>query len=415
MSDKIVLAYSGGLDTSVAIAWLKESYGYEVIALTADVGEGKDLQAIRNKALAVGAQKAYVVDAKERFANEFVLPALYANALYEGAYPLSSALSRPLIARLLTEVAVREQAQAVAHGCTGKGNDQVRFDVSVGALRPELKIVAPVREWAMSREEEIGYAETHGIPVPVTKADPFSVDVNLWGRSCEAGVLEDPWLEPPPQAYAWTADLAETPDQPTYVTITFEAGRPVALDGESLPLWQLIQKLNALAGTHGIGRIDHIENRLVGIKSREVYEAPAAVTLIAAHQALEAMTLPRELAHAKPAIEYQFANAAYEGLWYSPLMEAIMAYLQATQRSVWGEVRMKLFKGQAVVVGRRSQRSLYDYHLATYSPESAFDQSAAEGFIQLWGMPTRVYARQNSDQSSEGVCVAVTTGAAEES
>ncbi|HEY8415606.1 MAG TPA: argininosuccinate synthase [Thermaerobacter sp.] len=392
MAEKIVLAYSGGLDTSVAIPWLKENYGYDVIALSADVGEGKDLEFIRKKALLAGAVESVVVDARERFAREFVLPALQANALYEGRYPLSSALSRPLIAQLLVETARQYGATAVAHGCTGKGNDQVRFDVSVAALAPDLKVVAPVREWAWSREEEIAYARQHGIPVPVTEENPFSIDANLWGRSCEAGVLEDPWAEPPEEAYAMTVPPERAPAEPEYVTIGFEAGVPVTLNGEPLGLVELIERLNEIAGRHGVGRIDLIEDRLVGIKSREVYEAPAAVVLIEAHRALEALCLPREVLHFKPVVEQQVAQVIYNGLWFSPFKRALDAFIRETQQAVTGEVRVKLYRGTATVVGRRSPYSLYSHELATYSPGDRFDHKAAVGFIHLWGLPTRVHA-----------------------
>ncbi len=393
--EKIVLAYSGGLDTSVAIKWLQEKYNYDVIALSVDVGEEKDLEFVKEKALKVGAIKSYVVDAKELFAKEFLLPALKANALYEGKYPLVSALSRPLISQLLVQVAEQEGAVAVAHGCTGKGNDQVRFEVSVNALNPELKIVAPVREWKMSREEELEYAAKHGIPVPVGKENPFSIDQNMWGRSCEAGVLEDPWVEPPEEAYAMTVSLAKTPDEPEEVEITFEKGTPVALDGKSMPLHQLIMTLNQMAGKHGVGRIDHIENRLVGIKSREVYETPAATVLITAHRELEFLTQPREVAHFKPVLEQKMANLIYEGLWFSPLMKAVQAFVEETQQPVSGTIRVKLFKGHAIVVGRRSEQSLYNERLATYTANDAFDHDAAVGFITLWGLPTKVYSQVN--------------------
>lgn len=389
---KIVLAYSGGLDTSVAIAWLKDN-GYDVIALSADVGEGKDLDFIREKALKVGAVASYVVDARERFAEEFILPMLMANALYEGKYPLSAALSRPLISQLLVEVAEKEGAVAVAHGCTGKGNDQVRFDVSVAALNPDLEIVAPVREWGWSRDEEIRYAEERGIPVPVTQESPFSIDENLWGRSCEAGVLEDPWAAPPEEAFAWTTNPLHAPDTPELVTIEFEQGRPVALNGERLPLVELIERLNKLAGKHGVGRIDQVENRLVGIKSREIYEAPAAICLITAHRELESLTLPRELQHFKPSLEAKYTELVYNGLWFSPLKQCLDAFIQTSQRSVSGEVRLKLYRGHVQVDGRRSAESLYDFDLATYNPGDTFDHRAAEGFIKLWGLPTRIYAR----------------------
>ncbi|GAB7387988.1 argininosuccinate synthase [Bacillaceae bacterium] len=393
--EKIVLAYSGGLDTSVAIKWLQDKYDYDVIAVALDVGEVKDYDFIKEKALKVGAIKSYVVDAKDMFAEEFVLPALKANAMYEGKYPLVSALSRPLISKVLVEIAEQEGAVAVAHGCTGKGNDQVRFDVAVAALNPELKIVAPVREWAMSREEEIEYAKANGIPVPITKENPYSIDMNLWGRSCECGVLEDPWAEPPKDAYELTAHLEDTPDEPEEIEIGFVQGKPVTLNGEALKLSELILQLNKIAGKHGVGRIDHVENRLVGIKSREVYECPAAITLITAHRELEFLTQPREIAQFKPIIEQKMAQVIYEGLWFSPIKSALEAFVEETQKFVTGTVRVKFFKGHATVVGRKSASSLYSFELATYNPEDQFDHNAAVGFIKLWGLPTKVYATVN--------------------
>lgn len=390
--DKIVLAYSGGLDTSVAIKWLQDKYNYDVIAVGLDVGEGKDLDFVQEKALQVGAIKSYTVDAKAAYAEEYVLPALKANLLYEGKYPLVSALSRPMIAKVLVDIAKEEGAVAVAHGCTGKGNDQVRFDVSFTALNPDLKIVAPVREWAMSRDEEIEYAEKHGIPVPVGKESPYSVDQNLWGRSNECGILEDPWEQPPSDAFGLTVDPENAPDEAQIVTITFEKGKPVALDGEAYPLDTLILKLNEIAGKHGVGRIDHVENRLVGIKSREIYECPAAVTLIAAHQELEALTMTREISQFKPIVEQKLAQTIYDGLWYSPLTKALQAFIEETQQTVSGNVKVKLYKGHALVVGRESAESLYSFDLATYKPEDKFDHDAALGFIQLWGLPTKVQA-----------------------
>ncbi|MDL0420455.1 argininosuccinate synthase [Caldifermentibacillus hisashii] len=390
--EKIVLAYSGGLDTSVSIKWLQEKYGYDVIALAIDVGEGKDLDFIKEKALKVGAIKAITIDAKDLLANEYILPSLKANALYEGKYPLSSALSRPLISKLLVEVAETEGAVAVAHGCTGKGNDQVRFEVSIQALNPKLSVVAPVREWGMNRDQEIAYAEKHGIPIPVDLDNPFSIDANIWGRACEAGVLENPWNEAPEEAFAWTNPVENTPDEPEYVEIRFEKGVPVALNGVPMKLAALIQELNEIAGKHGVGRIDHIENRLVGIKSREVYENPAALVLINAHKEMEFLTLPREVTQFKTHIESQYAKIIYEGLWYSPLRPAIDAFIEETQKSVTGTVKVKLFKGNHVVVARKSPVSLYNEELATYSAGDLFDHNAAVGFIKLWGMPTKVYS-----------------------
>ncbi|WP_077702245.1 argininosuccinate synthase [Virgibacillus dokdonensis] len=398
--ERIVLAYSGGLDTSVAVRWLQDKYNYDVIAVALDVGEGKDLDFIKNKALQVGAVKSYVIDAKALFANEFVLPALQSNLLYEGKYPLISALSRPLIAKILVHIAKEEGAVAVAHGCTGKGNDQVRFDVAFTALDPSLDIVAPVREWAMSREEEIAYAKEHQIPVPIDLDNPFSIDQNLWGRSNECGILEDPWAEAPKEAYDLTIDPEEAPDKPQIVEIAFEQGKPVAIDGEKLSLEALILQLNQVAGKHGVGRIDHVENRLVGIKSREIYEAPAAVTLIAAHQELEALTLTREVAQFKPLMEQKLAQVVYDGLWYSPLTKALIAFITETQKDVSGIVKVKLYKGQAQVVGRKSKQSLYDFDLATYNAEDSFDHEAALGFIKLWGLPTKVHATVNQTHRS---------------
>lgn len=391
MNKKIVLAYSGGLDTSCAIKWLQEHDDYEVIAVTMDVGEEKNLLAVQDKALKIGASKCYLLPLQEIFANEFLIPALQANALYENTYPLVSALSRPLIARSLVEIALQENAVAVAHGCTGKGNDQVRFDVSIKSLAPHLKIVAPARENPISREEAIHYAKKHHIPLPIDLNNPFSIDQNLWGRSCECGILEDPWAEPPEEAYALTKSLGETPSTPQEITIDFSKGIPVALNDEPCSPTQLIHELNDIAGLHGIGRIDHIENRLIGIKSREVYEAPAAMTLIAAHRALENLTLVREIAHCKPIIEQHFTNLIYEGLWFSPLKDALYAFIQKTQERVTGKIRLKLFKGHAIVTGRSSPYSLYMKNLATYASDDEFDHHAALGFIKLWGLQTQTH------------------------
>ncbi|HAM1065099.1 TPA: argininosuccinate synthase [Listeria monocytogenes] len=393
--EKIVLAYSGGLDTSVAIQWLVES-GYEVIACCLDVGEGKNLDFIKEKAITVGASESYTIDAKEEFAEDFALIALQAHAYYEGKYPLISALSRPLIAKKLVEVARQEGASAIAHGCTGKGNDQVRFEVAIHALAPDLKVVSPVRDWKWSREEEINYAKEHNIPVPIDLDNPFSIDQNLWGRSNECGVLENPWTTPPEAAYDLTVSLEDAPDTPDIVEITFDAGIPISLNGENMSLANLILTLNEIAGKHGVGRIDHIENRLVGIKSREVYECPAAVTLITAHKELEDLTFVREVAHFKPIIEQKISETIYNGLWFSPLTEALVAFLKSTQKFVNGTIRVKLFKGHAIVEGRKSPNSLYDENLATYTSSDTFDQDAAVGFIKLWGLPMKVSAEVNS-------------------
>ncbi|ALF11807.1 argininosuccinate synthase [Parageobacillus thermoglucosidasius] len=394
---KIVLAYSGGLDTSVAIKWLQER-GYDVIACCLDLGEGKDLDFVKEKALKVGAIKSYVIDVKEEFANEYALIALQAHALYEGKYPLVSALSRPLISKKLVEIAELEGAVAVAHGCTGKGNDQVRFEVSIKALNPHLEVVAPVREWSWSREEEIEYAKKHGIPIPVDIDSPFSIDKNLWGRSNECGILEDPWAAPPEEAYELTASLENAPDVPEIIEIGFEQGVPKTLNGKPYSLANLILELNALAGKHGVGRIDHVENRLVGIKSREVYECPGAITLIKAHKELEDLTLVREVAHFKPIIEQKLAEVIYNGLWFSPIKDALVAFLKETQKNVTGVVRVKLFKGHAIVEGRRSEFSLYDEKLATYTAEDQFDHQAAVGFISLYGLPTKVHSIVNNQK-----------------
>jgi len=402
VSDKVVLAYSGGLDTSVAIRWLKERYNLDVIALNVDVGNERDFSAVRKKALDIGAVKALVVDAKETFVNHFIFPALQADALYEGQYPLATALARPLMAKLLVDTALKEKASAVAHGCTGKGNDQVRFDVSIAALAPNLKIIAPAREWGMSREETIKYAQRHGIPVPVTAASPYSIDANLWGRSIECGVLEDPWVEPPADVFAWTRSPADAPDKPAYLEIGFEQGIPVTLDGQEMDGVSLIQRLNQLAGEHGVGRIDHLENRLVGIKSREIYEAPAATVLLQAHQALEAMTLSKDQLRFKQKVAVEYADLIYNGLWFSSLHQDLAAYVRSTQRYVTGTVRLKLFKGGCQVVGRKSPKSLYSYGLATYDKGDQFDQSASVGFIHIWGLPVRTQAQAQPPTQTEG-------------
>ncbi|TXK90646.1 argininosuccinate synthase [Parageobacillus sp. SY1] len=394
---KLVLAYSGGLDTSVAIKWLQER-GYDVIACCLDLGEGKDLDFVKEKALKVGAIKSYVIDVKEEFADEYALIALQAHALYEGKYPLVSALSRPLIAKKLVEIAELEGAVAGAHGCTGKGNDQVRFEVSIKALNPNLEVIAPVREWSWSREEEIEYAKKHGIPIPVDLDSPFSIDQNLWGRSNECGILEDPWAAPPEEAYELTAALENTPDVPEIIEIGFEQGVPKTLNGKPYSLASLILELNAIAGKHGVGRIDHVENRLVGIKSREVYECPGAMTLIKAHKELEDLTLVKEVAHFKPIIEQKLAEVIYNGLWFSPIKDALVAFLKETQKNVTGVVRVKLFKGHAIIEGRKSEFSLYDEKLATYTADDQFDHQAAVGFISLYGLPTKVYSIVNNQK-----------------
>ncbi|MFD2213664.1 argininosuccinate synthase [Metabacillus endolithicus] len=397
---KVVLAYSGGLDTSVAVKWLQEQ-GYAVVAVCLDVGEGKDTAFVQQKALQVGAVESYMIDAKEEFAVDFALVALQAHTLYEGKYPLVSALSRPLIAKKLVEIAEKEDAVAIAHGCTGKGNDQVRFEVSIKALNPDLEVLAPVREWGWSREEEIEYAAKHGIPIPINLDSPYSIDQNLWGRSNECGILEDPWAAPPEGAYDLTTPIEKTPDQPEMIEIQFEQGVPVKINDKAYPLHELILELNQIAGKHGVGRIDHVENRLVGIKSREVYECPGAMTLIKAHKELEDLTLVKEVAHFKPVIEQKLAELIYNGLWFSPLKSALHAFLKETQTYVTGTVRVKLFKGHAIVEGRKSDYSLYDEKLATYTKDDAFDHNAAIGFIELFGLPTKVNSMVKNNKKVE--------------
>jgi argininosuccinate synthase len=390
MKEKVVLAYSGGLDTSVAIKWLKEKYGYDVVTLTVDVGQADDLGEIAKKSKLVGAVNHYTIDAKNEFVKGYVFPAVKANALYETKYPISTALARPLIAAKLVETAHKEDAMAIAHGCTGKGNDQVRFEVTVKANDPKLQIVAPAREWDLSREEEIKYAEKNGIPVPVDLDNQYSVDQNLWGRSIECGILEDPYSEPPKDVYEWTSSPEDAPDRPKYLVIEFEKGVPVAVDGERLNPVELVRKLNYVGGKHGVGRIDHVEDRLVGIKSREVYECPGAIILIEAHRELEKLVLTRHEVMFKAHIDAEWANLVYTGLWDDPLKQDLDGFIEKTQESVSGEVRVKVFKGSVQVVGRKSPMSLYESSLATYTSDSTFDQSWSKGFIEIWAMPTVV-------------------------
>ena len=390
VKEKVILAYSGGLDTSVAITWLNKDY--DVIAVCMDVGEGNDLDFIHDKALKVGAIESHVIDVKDEFAEDYVLVALQGHTFYEQKYPLVSALSRPLISKKLVEIAHKTGATTIAHGCTGKGNDQVRFEVAIASLDPSLKVIAPVREWKWSREEEINYAKANGVPIPADLDSPYSVDQNLWGWANECGVLENPWNEAPEDAYDLTVAPEAAPDSPAYVNIDFEAGVPVALDGKKMKLADLILELNDLAGQHGVGRIDHVENRLVGIKSREIYECPGAVTLLAAHKEIEDLTLVRELAHFKPIIENELSNLIYNGLWFNPATEALIAYLKSTQQVVNGTAKVKLYKGSVTVVARKSNNSLYDESLATYTSADTFDQDAAIGFIKLWGLPSKVHA-----------------------
>jgi argininosuccinate synthase len=388
VSDKVVLAYSGGLDTSVAVRWLKEKYNLDVIALNVDVGNERDFSAIRQKALKVGAIKATVIDAKELFVKYFIFPALQADALYEGQYPLATALSRPLMAKLLVDTAIKEKASAVAHGCTGKGNDQVRFEVSIGILAPDLEIIAPVREWEFkSREEEIEYAKAYNIPIEVTKKKPYSIDRNIWGISIEAGVLENLEVEPPQDVYLITKTPTAQLTYPKYIEIYFERGVPKKIDGRTYKLKNLINHLNEIGGLYGVGRSDLVENRLVGIKSREIYEAPAATILYTAHKELESLVLDRELAHFKEVISLKYSELVYYGLWYSPLKEALDAFVNSTQKHVTGAIKLKLFKGTSVAVSRKSPHSLYKKELSTYGKEDKFNQKLAEGFIKIWGMP----------------------------
>jgi argininosuccinate synthase len=392
---KVVLAYSGGVDTSVCIPYLKHEWGVEeVITLAADLGQGDELEPIRIKALNSGASQSLVADATVAFVKDYAFPAIQANALYENRYPLSTALARPLIAKLLVEAAEQYDADAVAHGCTGKGNDQVRFDVSIAALNPNLKVLAPAREWGMSREETIAYGERYGIPSPVKKSSPYSIDRNLLGRSIEAGPLEDPWTEPPEEIYLLTKSIVDTPNEPDYVEIGFDRGIPVSLDGKTLSPIELLTQLNDRAGNHGVGRIDMLENRLVGIKSREIYETPALLVLIQAHRDLESLTLTADVTHYKRGVEETYSQMIYNGLWYSPLKQALDAFIQQTQEQVSGRVRVKLFKGTASIVGRQSANSLYTPDLATYGADDKFDHKAAEGFVYVWGLPTRVWSQK---------------------
>jgi len=400
---RILLAYSGGLDTSVAIHWLKEKYGCEVVAVTVDVGQSDDLKDAMRRARAIGASRAWVIDAKKEFVEDYVLPALKANALYEGAYPLGTAVARPVIVAKLVEMAKRLGADTIAHGCTGKGNDQVRFEVSIMALAPELGILAPTRDWKMSREDEIEYAKKNGIPIPVTVEAPYSIDESLWGRAVECGILEDAWLEPPESIFGWTKGIEASPDKPEYIEIVFENGKPVGLNGVEMDLLDLIIALNKLAGNHGVGRIDHIENRLVGIKSREVYEAPAAVTLVKAHQDLESLVMTKDLLHYKKIVEQHYSDLVYDGLWYSPLKQALDAFIARSQERVTGTIRIKLFKGSAVVVGRSSPYSLYSTSLSTYASDDEFDHSAAKGFIYVWGLPLKVSNLVSASKNGNGV------------
>jgi len=391
---KVVLAYSGGLDTSVCVKWL-EQQGAEPYALYLDLGQGEPSDDVKAKALEIGAADAFVRDARAEFVGEYVAPAIKANALYGGKYPLFTALGRPLIARKLVEAAREVGASHIAHGATGKGNDQVRFDVTTASIAPDLTVVAPVRDWNMNRPEEMAYAEEHGIPVPTTKESPYSVDENLWGRSIEAGPLEDPEHEPTEDVFVLTNSPENAPDEPQYVEIGFQEGLPTSLDGEDLPLMDLISELGAMAGANGVGRIDMVEDRLVGIKSREIYEVPAALPIIAAHRELETMTLTRDVLRFKTTVEQRYAELTYEGLWFTPLKVALDAFITETQKTVTGTVRLKLYKGNSTVVGRTAPHALYSKDLATYDPNSTFDEAAAAGFIALWGLSARQWASVN--------------------
>ena len=390
MAKRVVLAYSGGLDTSVAVRWMIEELGVEVVAVAADVGQGGDWDSIKERALAAGAVDAVVLDVREEFANEFVAPALKANAKYEGKYPLISSLSRPVIVKHLVQAARTFGADAIGHGCTGKGNDQVRFEVSTAALAPDLEVLAPVRGWGLTREESIEYAEKWGIPITVTKSSPYSIDQNLWGRTIECGILEDPWEQPPEDVYELTTPTATGP---TELVISFEKGLPVALDGRQLGLPELIGEVDRIVGSYGWGRIDMIENRRVGIKSREVYECPGALALLMAHSDLEDLTLERDLAHEKARLEPRYAELVYDGLWFSPLKEAIDAFVEQSQQYVTGDVRLRCeLPGRCIVAGRRSDVGLYDYSLATYEAADRFRHQDAEGFVRLWGLGVATWA-----------------------
>jgi argininosuccinate synthase len=408
--DKVILAYSGGLDTSVMVPWIGEKYNLDVVTFTVDLGQGENIERIRQKALKTGAVDAIALDARNLFVDHFVLPALMAGAVYEGKYPLATALGRPLIAKLMVDAAREHSAKAVAHGCTGKGNDQVRFDVTFQTLAPDLQIIAPVREWKMTRDEEIKFATRHGIPVEATKESPYSVDQNLWGRSCEAGVLEDPWDEPPADAFSWTVDPARAPDEPEYIELEFERGVPVGIGGRRTDGVPLIQRLNELGGRHGVGRIDHVENRLVGIKSRELYEAPAAVILHDAHRELESLVLSKQAQRFKSIVAQEYADIIYNGLWFGAFHQDLFAFVASSQRFVSGLVRVKLFKGKANVVGRKSEHSLYSKQLATYESGDRFDHDAARGFIRLWGLGQQTQAQRQLLKGGKGFDLPGLTG-----
>lgn len=392
--NKIVVAYSGGLDTSVMVKWLKENYDAEIITFTGNLGQTKELIGLEEKAKKSGASKSYVIDLTKEFIDDYVFPALKAGAMYEETYPMACSIGRPLLAKTLVDIARKEGANMVAHGCTGKGNDQVRFEVAVGALAPDLQSIAPLRTWEFkSREEEIDYAAKHNIPVAATKDNPYSIDENIWGVAIECGVLEDPMVEPPADAFQITVSPEEAPDEPEYVMIEFEKGIPTALNGKEMDSVSLVKELNKIGGRNAIGRIDMIENRLVGIKSREVYEAPAGVILHTAHKELERITLEKSVAHYKTHVAQEYANLIYNGLWFSPLREALQAFVDKTQEKVTGMVKLKLYKGNVVVSGRTSPYSLYDPELATYTAADQFDHKASEGFIKIYGLPYKTINR----------------------
>lgn len=396
---KIAVAYSGGLDTSVIVKWLQEKYDADVITVTGNLGQKKELIGVPEKAYKSGAKKVFMQNLEKEFVYDYIFPALKAGALYEHTYPMATSLGRPLLAKALVEVAKRERCTAVAHGCTGKGNDQVRFEVAVMALAPELNVIAPLREWEFkSREEEIAYCEKHGIPVAATKASPYSIDENIWGTSIECGILENPMEVAPQDAYTRTTSPENAPDKAAYVTIEFKGGVPVALNGKKMDGVTLIHKLNEIAGANGVGRLDLVENRLVGIKSREIYEAPAAVTLHFAHRELERLTLDKEVMHAKAKISNDYANIIYNGLWFSPLKKALDGFIEETQKNVTGIVKVKMYKGNLEIAGRTSPYSLYDMKLATYTKEDTFDHTAAEGFIKIYGLPSKIYNKVNKDK-----------------
>jgi argininosuccinate synthase len=400
---KIVVAYSGGLDTSVMVKWLIERHDAEIITVTGNLGQRKELHGVQEKAYATGASKAYVENLTREFVEHYVFPALKAHALYEGAYPLATSLGRPLLAKLMVDVARKEGATIIAHGCTGKGNDQVRFEVSIAALAPELKVIAPLREWEFkSREDEIAYAKRNGIPVSATVANPYSIDENIWGTAIECGVLEDPMAEPPEDAFQITVAPEKAPGSPTYLTIEFEKGTPVRMNGKSMDPVELLNRLNDLGGANGIGRIDLIENRLVGIKSREVYEAPAATLLHCAHTELERLTLDKSTFQFKSQLAQEYANLVYNGLWYSPLRRALDAFIEETQQTVSGTVKLKLYRGNLTVAGRDSAFSLYNAKLATYTEEDQFDHTASEGFIKIFGLPVKTYQQVQSKVGRNG-------------